>query len=49
MDALIAKLRLVLAELAKPGAMRDDWFAWAAVVSLVFGISARVARKGGAQ
>lgn len=30
MGAFIAKLRLVLAELAKPGAMRDDWFAWAA-------------------
>ncbi|MCA3342585.1 MAG: hypothetical protein ING24_09100 [Roseomonas sp.] len=30
MDALIAKLRLVLAELARPGAQRDNWFAWAA-------------------
>ena len=30
MGAFIAKLRLVLAELARPGAMRDDWFAWAA-------------------
>jgi hypothetical protein len=46
---MIEKLRLVLAELARPGAMRDDWFAWVAVVGLVFGISARVARKGGAQ
>jgi hypothetical protein len=46
---MIEKLRLVLAELARPGAMRDDWFVWATVVGLVFGISARVARKGGAQ
>jgi hypothetical protein len=30
MDALIAKLRLVLAELARPDAQRDNWFAWAA-------------------
>jgi hypothetical protein len=30
MDALIAKLRLVLAELARPGAQRDNWFTWAA-------------------
>jgi hypothetical protein len=30
MDALIAKLRLVLAELGRPGAQRDNWFAWAA-------------------
>ena len=30
MDALIAKLRLVLVELARPGAQRDNWFAWAA-------------------
>jgi hypothetical protein len=29
-QALIAKLRLVLAELARPGAQRDDWFGWAA-------------------
>jgi hypothetical protein len=49
MRGLLPKLRLVLAELARPGAMRDDWFAWAAVVGLVFGISARHARKGGAQ
>lgn len=27
---MIEKLRLVLAELARPGAMRDDWFLWAA-------------------
>jgi hypothetical protein len=30
MDALIAKLRLVLAELGRPGAQRDNWFVWAA-------------------
>ena len=30
MDALIAKLRQVLAELGRPGAQRDNWFAWAA-------------------
>ena len=30
MGAFIAKLRQVLAELARPGAMRNDWFAWAA-------------------
>jgi len=30
MDALIAKLHLVLAELGRPGAQRDNWFAWAA-------------------
>ncbi len=30
MDALIAKLRLVLTELARPGAQRDNWFTWAA-------------------
>lgn len=30
MSKLAAKLRLVLAELARPGAMRDDWFLWAA-------------------
>ena len=30
MSKLAAKLRLVLAELARPGAMRDDWFVWAA-------------------
>jgi hypothetical protein len=29
-QAVIAKLRLVLAELARPGAQRDDWFGWAA-------------------
>ena len=29
-QAVIAKLRLVLAELARPGAQRDDWFVWAA-------------------
>lgn len=28
--AFMAKLRLVLAELARPGAQRDDWFGWAA-------------------
>jgi hypothetical protein len=27
---LIVKLRQVLAELARPGAQKDDWFAWAA-------------------
>lgn len=27
---MIEKLRLVLAELSRPGAMRDDWFLWAA-------------------
>jgi hypothetical protein len=30
MRNILTKLRLVLAELARPGAMRDDWFAWAA-------------------
>ena len=30
MQRFLTKLRLVLAELARPGAMRDDWFAWAA-------------------
>ena len=30
MSKLATKLRLVLAELNRPGAMRDDWFAWAA-------------------
>ena len=30
MQRILTKLRLVLAELARPGAMRDDWFAWAA-------------------
>ncbi len=30
MDALFAKLRLVLAELGRPGAQRDNWFVWAA-------------------
>ncbi|MCA3359221.1 MAG: hypothetical protein ING02_14590 [Roseomonas sp.] len=30
MQQFLTKLRLVLAELARPGAMRDDWFAWAA-------------------
>lgn len=30
MDRLLSKLRLVLAELARPGAQRDDWFGWAA-------------------
>jgi hypothetical protein len=30
MQHILATLRLVLAELARPGAMRDDWFAWAA-------------------
>ena len=30
MRNILTKLRLVLAELAMPGAMRDDWFAWAA-------------------
>lgn len=30
MNAVVEKLRLVLAELARPGAMRDDWFLWAA-------------------
>ena len=30
MGPFIAKLRLVLAELARPGAQRDDWFGWAA-------------------
>jgi hypothetical protein len=28
--AFMAKLRLVLAELARPGAQRHDWFGWAA-------------------
>jgi hypothetical protein len=27
---MIEKLRLVLAELARPSAQRDDWFGWAA-------------------
>jgi hypothetical protein len=30
MRNILTKLRTVLAELARPGAMRDDWFAWAA-------------------
>lgn len=30
MDRILAKLRLVLAELGRPGAQRDDWFGWAA-------------------
>jgi hypothetical protein len=30
MAAFIAKLRQVLAELGRPGAQRDNWFAWAA-------------------
>ncbi len=30
MQRFLTKLRLVLAELATPSAMRDDWFAWAA-------------------
>lgn len=30
MQRILTKLRTVLAELARPGAMRDDWFAWAA-------------------
>lgn len=30
MAAFIAKLRLVLAELGRPGAQRDNWFVWAA-------------------
>ena len=30
MQRILTKLRLVLAELARPGAMRDDWFVWAA-------------------
>ena len=30
MSAFIAKLRQVLAELGRPGAQRDNWFAWAA-------------------
>ena len=30
MRDLIEKLRLVLAELGRPGAQKDNWFAWAA-------------------
>jgi hypothetical protein len=30
MSGLLPKLRLVLAELGRPGAQRDHWFAWAA-------------------
>jgi hypothetical protein len=30
MRGLLPKLRLVLAELGRPGAQRDNWFAWAA-------------------
>ncbi|MCA3339774.1 MAG: hypothetical protein INF90_14745 [Roseomonas sp.] len=30
MRNILTKLRTVLAELNRPGAMRDDWFAWAA-------------------
>ena len=30
MSGLLPKLRLVLAELGRPGAQRDNWFAWAA-------------------
>jgi hypothetical protein len=29
-DTLLAKFRLVLAELGRPGAQRDNWFVWAA-------------------
>lgn len=30
MARILERLRLVLAELARPGAQRDNWFAWAA-------------------
>ena len=30
MQRILSKLRLVLAELTRPGAQRDDWFGWAA-------------------
>jgi hypothetical protein len=30
MRGFLPKLRLVLAELGRPGAQRDNWFAWAA-------------------
>ncbi|MCA3307615.1 MAG: hypothetical protein ING00_17640, partial [Roseomonas sp.] len=30
MRGLLPKLRLVLAELSRPGAQRDNWFVWAA-------------------
>ena len=30
MQRILTKLRLVLAELARPDAMRDNWFVWAA-------------------
>ena len=30
MRNILTKLRTVLAELNRPGAMRDDWFGWAA-------------------
>ena len=42
MRNILTKLRLVLAELARPGAMRDDGFAWAAVVGLAIDVFDRV-------